>query len=49
MKKIATLTLMLATMGLTAYGFETTDTSQVVIDTTNVPPVITPTGEPIIN
>lgn len=40
---------MLATMGLTAYGFETTDTSQVVIDTTNVPPVITPTGEPIIN
>lgn len=39
---------MLAAMSLTAYGFEPADTSQVVVDTTNVTPVITPPGEPVL-
>lgn len=42
MKKFATLTLMLATMGLTAYGTEPADTTQVVSDTTQVVPDINP-------
>ena len=48
MKKITTLTLMLAATGLTAYGFEPADTSQVVVDTTNVTHIILPLGEPVL-
>ena len=42
MKKIATLTLMLAIMDLTVYGTEPADTTQVVSDTTQVVPDINP-------
>ena len=42
MKKIATLTLMLAIMDLTVYGTEPADTTQVVSDTTQVVPNINP-------
>ena len=42
MKKITSLTLMLAIMGLYAYGMEPAAIAQVETDTTNVDPVLPP-------